>query len=100
MIAICHFVALAKSNLFLVKLGSKSLFIWARILNIRYLFIAKIEKTTEFGSLFCIYYENNFDFSDCLAFTSSTFACSFFIFILSKLNRAAINVLYISRYCL
>jgi hypothetical protein len=38
MIAICHFLALAKSSLFLVKLGSKNLLIRARILNITIFF--------------------------------------------------------------
>jgi hypothetical protein len=34
MIAICHFLALAKSSPLFVKLGRTSLFILARILNI------------------------------------------------------------------
>jgi hypothetical protein len=44
MIAICHFLALAKSSLFLVKLGRISLLIWARILNMGSFFYKGIKK--------------------------------------------------------
>ena len=74
MMAFCHFLALVISKPFLVKLGRISLLILARILNISYIYFAKIEKTTEFSSLFHFNYENNLDFSDCFAFSSSTLA--------------------------
>jgi len=44
MIAICHFLALAKSSPLLVKLGRISLFILAKILNIDYFFYKDIKK--------------------------------------------------------
>ncbi len=44
MSAFCHFLALAKSTPCLVKLGSRSLFIWAKIWNINTIYFHKDKK--------------------------------------------------------
>jgi hypothetical protein len=46
MIAICHFLALAKSSLCLLKLGKISLLILANILNIAFFLKDKDKKKT------------------------------------------------------
>ncbi len=44
MSAFCHFLALAKSSPCLVKLGNRSLFIWAKIWNINTIYFHKDKK--------------------------------------------------------
>ena len=62
MIAICHFLALAKSSLFLVKLGSTSLFIWANILNIDIFFKYIKKDGLDEGPSFISFLRNYFPF--------------------------------------